>query len=158
VIVAFAAFGLCGSGILGDGTQGDLSKAWSVFAAACDDESFQEYDEAECEREEEELEYAHIWSMPTYVDLRESVERLQETRDDFQEATAGGNAETVLAATREYQAAIQEVQRHLATLKKRVDSEDFACASQEFLNLCSADQGPSVIPGELGHLEADIWQ
>ncbi len=158
VIVVFAAFWLCGSGISGDGTQGDASSAWSVFAAASDDECSQEYDEAECECEEEELEYADIWSMPTCVNLRESIKVLQQARDDLLKATADGKSDAVLAAMQEYRATVQEVQDGFATLKKRVNSDDFACASQEFLGLCAADKGQSVTARELGHLHADIWQ
>jgi hypothetical protein len=160
IIVLFAAFRLCGPGILGEGGQGDTSRVLSFFAAARDDESLREYSEAEsdCEEEDEELEYAHVWSMPTYVDLRVSIERLQETRDDLQKARDEGEAEAILAANQEYRAAVQEVRDGFATLKKRVAPDDFADASQEFLGLCATGKGQSVTPRELGHLQADIWQ
>ena len=158
VIVVLAVFGICGSRILGDGMQAKASKVWSFFAAASGDGCFQEYDEGESDCEEEELEYADTWSMPSYVDLREAIEVLQQTRDDLQRATTDGEADGDLAATREYRAAVQEVQDRFATLKKRVDPDDFADASQEFLGLCAADEGLRVTPRELGPLEADIWQ
>lgn len=160
VIVVLAVIGFCGSGILGDGIAGDTSTALSVFAAANDEESFQESSEVkwDCEEEQVELEYAHIWSMPTYADLRESILVLQQSRADLLQAAADGETEDVLTATQTYRGAVQEVRDGFATLKKRVDPDTFADASREFLGLCAAEEGQSVTPRELGCLLSDIWQ
>lgn len=152
-------FWLCRPGLFARGNSNEGGKGLFGLAGISDGESYLDDDSRdESDGSEWDGDYEEILAMPTCDDLRRSIETLRDARNRLLDVAVNQDAQAMLAATAKYREAIQKVQAGFATLKMRVAPEDFPDASQQLLAVSATEDGPSVVPCELGSFEEDIYQ
>lgn len=110
-----------------------------------------------CEDPEgEEIEYPEIFTMPTFRDLRESIEELRDARNNMARLAVENDGQRILIAADRYREAADEVQAGFAKLKTRVDPDAFACVSEYLLYSHSPDEQCALAAWELGRFAEEI--
>jgi len=140
-----------------EGSNGDAVGLFD-FASMLDDGSDFDHCESddECECENEELEYGEVLKMPTCMDLRRSIERLLDARNNITRLSVDSDAQGILIAEDQYREAVKELQAGFTQLKMRVHPEALACVSEHLLCSYDTDEQKDLTVWELGHSVEEI--
>jgi hypothetical protein len=143
---------LCNPGVLGRGTE----RLMTLLRPPAEDGELCLDDGELCpgaDGEAPDLDYSDILSMPSCVDLAESIKALQDTRRELIESIRDGDEQRILLAKAKHREALHVVETGFTTFETRVPPDDFSGATAELLLLCGVDSQQDLMAMDLSHRE-----
>ena len=156
IVVLAALFWFGRHGLAARGGRSDDAVRLFDFATMCDGRP--DFDYCESDDEDEEIECAEVLRMPVCMDLKNSIGKLLDARNDLMKLAVDSDEQGILIAAGQYREAIKEVQAGFAKLKMRVDPDAFSCVSEDLLCSYETDQQWGLKMWELGHYAEEIGQ
>jgi len=115
--------------------------------------------DGECEDPEYvETEHPEVLTMPSYVELDESINGLFDARNNLTRLAIVGDEIRILEAAEAYRKAVEEVQEGIARLQERVDPDAFFAVFEYLLWSHNSDEAWALTPSELGPFAEEVGQ
>ncbi len=160
IVVLLALFWIVRSGIFTRGNSGD--GVLGMFGPATTDNgnSYVDYSgpDGVYADEEQDAIYGEIFSMPVCADLNWSIEALLDARNNLLSVAVDQDSQAIRAAAVEYGVAVRNVQTGFATLKMRLEPDEFEYVSQVLRAPHDQGDGQALRPCELGPFAEDLCQ